>query len=234
MYRYRKHLFPIVCLNTGDCAGSFTGKPIDLYIRSFTEVFAHLTKRLLSSSFEVTIISLQQNVLFRGDECAIRLCNFTVSSPPTLWESCIDFNTYKYTKFPVNINRFYLNKNNLAIDCRKISTTDSISPVSESSSSNNPRRGIRKAKLRASLEEHILLYYLSTTDASWVYYARYSVRESKTLKAHVTGKKVGTNFPGSPCSTKQRLSLTVRIISPSERNLSPREDSISHHERFLH
>lgn len=212
---------------------SFTGELINLYIQSFTKVFVHLIKRLLLSSFEVTIISLQQNVLFHRDECVICLCSFTVSSSPTSWESCIDFNMYKYTNFAMNINRFYLNKNNLAIDCRKISTTDYIS-ISESSSSNNPRRGIRKAKLRASLREHILLYYLSTTDASWVYYARYSVRESKTLKAHVTGKKVGTNFPGSPCSTKQRLSLTVRIISPSERNLSPQEDSISHHERFLH
>lgn len=72
---------------------------------------------------------------------------------------------YKYTNFAVNINRLYLNKNNLAIDCRKISTTDYIS-ISECSSSNNPRRGIPKAKLRASLREHILLYYLSTTDAS--------------------------------------------------------------------
>lgn len=190
----------------------------------------HLIKRLLLSSFQVTIISLRQNVLFHGDECTICLCSFTASSSSTLWESCIDFNMYKHTNFAVNINRFYLNK---IIDCRKISTTDYIL-ISKSSSSNNPRRAIRKAKLRASLREYFLLYYLSRTDASWVYYARYSVRESKTLKAHVTGKKVGTNFPGSPCSTKQRLSLTVRIISPSERNLGPREDSISHHERFLH
>lgn len=72
---------------------------------------------------------------------------------------------YKHTNFAVNINRFYLNKTKLAIDRRKISTTDYIL-ISESSSSNNPRRAIRKAKLRASLGEYILLYYLSRTDAS--------------------------------------------------------------------